>query len=134
MQHIAPEGMLAITRWLKVPPRDSLKLFATVTEALKRAGAADPAQSIALIRSWNTSTMLVKNGDFSAREIATIKEFCKSNSFDTAFYPSMNASEANRYNLLDQPFLFNGATALAGQGAADFFERYKFQIERATDD
>ncbi len=134
MQHIAPEGMLAITRWLKVPPRDSLKLFATVTEALKRAGAADPAQSIALIRSWNTSTMLVKNGDFSAREIATIKEFCKSNSFDTAFYPSMNASEANRYNLLDQPFLFNGATALAGQGAADFLERYKFQIEPATDD
>ena len=134
MQHIAPGGMLAITRWLKVPPRDSLKLFATVTEALKRAGAADPAQSIALIRSWNTSTMLVKNGDFSDREIATIKEFCKTNSFDTAFYPSMTASEANRYNLLDQPFLFDGATALSSQGAADFLERYKFQIEPATDD
>ena len=134
MQHIAPGGMLAITRWLKVPPRDSLKLFATVTEALKRAGAADPAQSIALIRSWNTSTMLVKNGDFSDREIATIKEFCKTNSFDTAFYPSMTASEANRYNLLDQPFLFDGATALSGHGAADFLERYKFQIEPATDD
>lgn len=134
LQHIAPGGMLAITRWLKVPPRDSLKLFATVTEALKRAGAADPAQSIALIRSWNTSTMLVKNGDFSDREITTIKDFCKTNSFDTAFYPSMNASEANRYNLLDRPFLFDGATALSSQGAADFLERYKFQIEPATDD
>jgi hypothetical protein len=134
LRHVAPGGILAITRWLKVPPRDTLKLFATVTTALREEGAADPGQRIALIRSWNTSTMLVKNGNFSDREIETIKEFCKTNSFDTAFYPSMTASDANRYNLLDQPYLFDGATALSGQGAADFLERYKFQIEPATDD
>ncbi|MCH9027143.1 MAG: SAM-dependent methyltransferase [Proteobacteria bacterium] len=134
LQRVAPGGMLAITRWLKVPPRDSLKLFATVIEALKQEGAADPAQSIVLIRSWNTSTMLVKNGNFSAREIEIIKEFCKTNSFDTAFYPSMTASEANRYNLLDQPFLFDGAMALSGHGAAEYLDRYKFRIEPATDD
>ncbi len=134
LQRVAPGGMLAITRWLKVPPRDSLKLFATVIEALKQEGAADPAQSIVLIRSWNTSTMLVKNGNFSAREIEIIKEFCKTNSFDTAFYPSMTASEANRYNLLDQPFLFDGAMALSGHGAVEYLDRYKFRIEPATDD
>ena len=27
--HLRPGGLLAITRWLRVPPRDSLKLFAT---------------------------------------------------------------------------------------------------------
>ncbi len=46
----------------------------------------------------------------------------------------MTASDANRHNLLDQPYLFDGATALSGQGAADFLERYKFQIEPAKDD
>ncbi len=134
LQHVAPGGMLAVTRWLKVPPRDTLKLFATVTEALKREGATEPGRSIALIRSWNTSTLLVKNGDFSNQEIEIIQEFCKFNSFDTAFYPSMTASEANRYNVLDQPFLFEGATALSGDGAGEFLDRYKFQIEPATDD
>ena len=134
LRHVAPGGMLSITRWLKVPPRDTLKLFATVAEALKREGAADPGQRIALIRSWNTTTMIVKNGIFSDQEIEIIKEFCKTNSFDTAFYPSMAVREANRYNSLDQPFLFEGATALLGHGAAEYFERYKFQIEPATDD
>ncbi|MCZ6560463.1 MAG: SAM-dependent methyltransferase [Gammaproteobacteria bacterium] len=134
LRHVAPGGYLAITRWLKVPPRDSLKLFATVTEALKRDGAARPERSIALIRSWNTSTLLVKKGNLSSQEIETIKKFCDTNSFDTSFYPSMTAIEANRYNLLSQPFLFEGATALSGQGADEYLDRYKFQIEPATDD
>ncbi|MCZ6912743.1 MAG: SAM-dependent methyltransferase [Proteobacteria bacterium] len=134
LRHVAPGGMLAITRWLKVPPRDTMKLFATVIEALRREGAAEPGQSIALIRSWNTSTLLVKKGNLSGQEIEIIREFCDINAFDTAFYPSMPASEANRYNVLDRPFLFEGAMALSGYGAAEYFERYKFQIEPATDD
>src|SRR6266536_3123925 len=33
---LRPGGFVAITRWLKLPPRDSLKLFATALAALKR--------------------------------------------------------------------------------------------------
>jgi SAM-dependent methyltransferase len=32
LEHTAPGGILAITRWLKLPPRDNLKLVATVAE------------------------------------------------------------------------------------------------------
>ena len=133
LQHTAPGGMLAITRWLKLPPRDNLKLVATVIAALRQMGVAEPARRIAIIRSWNTSTLLVRNGEFSAQDIAAIREFARSHSFDTAFYPSMPASAANRFNLLDQPFLFDGVTALLGTEAKDFVERYKFQIAPATD-
>ncbi len=38
LEHLAPNGLLAITRWLQLPPRDSLKLFGTAIEALKRSG------------------------------------------------------------------------------------------------
>ncbi|HSN51058.1 MAG TPA: hypothetical protein VLS87_00900, partial [Woeseiaceae bacterium] len=38
LQHLAPGGVLAITRWIKLPPRDSIKLMATAIEALRRAG------------------------------------------------------------------------------------------------
>ena len=125
--------MLAITRWLKLPPRDNLKLVATVVEALQQMGVAEPGRQIAMIRSWNTSTLLVRNGEFSVDDVAVIREFARSHSFDTAFYPSMPASAANRFNLLDQPFLFDGVTALLGDEANDFVERYKFQIVPATD-
>jgi hypothetical protein len=46
----------------------------------------------------------------------------------------MTAAEANRYNILDEPYLYNGTTALLGDGHDDFLERYKFYIAPATDD
>ncbi len=134
LKHTAPGGLLAITRWLKLPPRDNLKLVATVLDALQAMGIAEPGRQLAMIRSWNTSTLLVKHGEFSGDDIAVIRAFARSRSFDTAFYPLMPARAANRFNRLDQPFLYDGVTALLGEDAEDFVARYKFHIAPATDD
>src|SRR5690606_37180230 len=58
VQHLEPGGFLAITRWIKLPPRDNLKLVATVRDALERTGVDQPGQRMAIIRSWNTATLL----------------------------------------------------------------------------
>ena len=58
---------------------------------------------LAMIRGWKTYTLLLKNGDFSNREIAAIKDFCHARSFDPPYYPGMIREEANRYNRLAQP-------------------------------
>jgi spermidine synthase len=135
LRHLRPGGFVAITRWLKLPPRDSLKLFATALTALERMGVAGAAeQRLALIRSWSTTTLLIKNGALSVAEIAKIRAFAAERSFDLAYYPGMSRDEANRYNLLDQPYLFDGATALLGPERASFLARYKFDVSPATDD
>ena len=133
LKRTAPGGMLAVTRWLKLPPRDSLKLVATVIEALRMEGVAHPGRQLVLIRNWNTSTLLVRNGEFTKSDIDVLREFARSHSFDTAFYPSMPASDANRFNLLPRPYLYEGTSALLGEDADDFIERYKFNIAPATD-
>jgi len=127
-------GLLAITRWLKVPPRDSLKLAATAIAALKRAGVSEPGRRLVAIRNWNTLTLLVKKGDFTAGEIALLREFARQRSFDTAWYPGMSAAAANRYNRLDRPWVFEGIAELLGPGAGRFTRDYKFNIQPATDD
>jgi len=134
LEVLRPGGMLAITRWLKLPPRDALKLFATAITALERAGVADPGSRLALIRSWRTTTLLVKNGALTPEEIAAVRTFATERSFDLAFHPAITADEANRYNILDRPYLFEGTNALAGPTRADYLERYKFAIAPATDD
>ena len=134
LAHLESGGVLSITRWLKIPPRDNLKLVATAIHALRNAGSADPGRQLAVIRAWNTSTLLVKRGMFSTVEIAAIKEFARSHSFDTAWYPGMPSSEANRFNILDAPFLYDGISALLSDEANDFTNRYKFHIQPATDD
>ena len=134
LDRLAPGGMLAVTRWLTLPPRDALKLFATAIAALEQNGVSDPAARLVMIRGWKTVTLLVKNGDFTADEITAIKKFSRARSFDIAYYPGMLADEANQFNVLARPYFFEGAAALLGPGRQDFIDRYKFYIEPATDD
>ncbi|MDP1850611.1 MAG: hypothetical protein Q8K79_22660, partial [Solirubrobacteraceae bacterium] len=134
LSRLTPGGMLAVTRWLTLPPRDALKLFATAVSALERSGVSNPAARLVMIRGWKTVTLLVKNSAFTASEIAAIKEFSRARSFDLAYYSGMRADEANRYNILSQPYFYEGAVALLSPQRQDFIDRYKFYIEPATDD
>jgi len=58
--HLSPDGFLAITRWVKSPPRDNIKVFATAVAALEARGIAEPAAHLAMVRSWATATTLIK--------------------------------------------------------------------------
>ena len=132
--HLSEGGYLAISRWVKLPPRDTLKLFATAVEVLRDAGVTDPAEQLLLIRGWQTSTLLVKNGRFAPAEIASARRFCEMRSFDLAFYAGMPESLANRYNVLPEPFFYRAAGALLGGSPERFLADYKFNIEPASDD
>src|SRR5262245_35886410 len=134
LDHLRPGGYLAVTRWLKLPPRDSLRLFATAVSALKRRGIGEPGRQLALVRSWNTTTLLVKNGQLTAQDLAKIRRFADEHAFDLAFLPGMAREEANRFNILDQPHFFDGAVALLGPERDRFLRDYKFDIAPTTDD
>ncbi len=131
---LAPGGILSITRWLMVPPRDSLKLFATAVAALERAGVREPGGSLALIRSWKTTTLMVKKGPITPRDRETIQRFCEERSFDIDHCPGIGPEWANRFNMLDPPTLSEGTAAILGAARASYLDRYKFDIEPPTDD
>jgi spermidine synthase len=133
LDHLAPGGYLAITRWLKLPPRDSAKLFLTALRALERRGVAEPARQLALIRSWETTTLLVKKGALTSEDVARVRTFAAQRSFDLAYYSGMRADEANRYNLLEEPYFFEAAQGLI-EDPAGFLAGYKFDLRPATDD
>jgi hypothetical protein len=134
LERTRPGGLVAITRWLKLPPRDSLKIAATAIEALRRMGVESPGAHLAVMRSWATSTLLIRNGKFTEDEIAALRSFARTRSFDMAWYPGMPREEANRFNVLDSPWLYDGISELLGDDAASFSQRYKFNIDPATDD
>ena len=134
LDRLRPGGVLAFTHWLKVPPRDGVKLFATLLHALEERGEAEPARRLAWIRGWNTATLMVKHGAWSNPEIEAIRNFARSRSFDPVYYPGIAPREANRFNRLDRPWFFEAGAALLGPDRARFVERYKFRIEPARDD
>ena len=134
LEDLRPGGLIAITRWIRLPPRDSLKLLATAIEALERRGVGEPARRLVVIRSWNTSTLLIRNGDFTSAEIDLIRDFSQTRSFDTAWFPGIRTGDTNRYNVLDEAYIYEGAMALLGGQADNYYDRYKFHVEPATDD
>ena len=134
LEHLSPDGYVAITRWIKLPPRDTVKMFATAVDALVAQGVAEPAKHLILIRGLQTSTLLVKNSPITSGEIALAREFCTRRSFDLAWYPGMSEAEANRYNVLHSPYFYNSARALLGEGRDAFVENYKYSVRPATDD
>jgi hypothetical protein len=134
LKHLRPGGLLAITRWLDLPLRDCVKVFDTAVSAAGGDGPGSPADRLALVRSWRTCTLLVKNGAFTTADQNTIREFSRRRGFDVAYYPGIRAEEVNRYNVLPQPYLYRGALSLLGPERRQFIEGYKFDISPPTDD
>ncbi len=133
-KRLRPRGCLSITRWLKIPPRDSLKLFATAVTALERLGIANPGDHLALIRSWMTTTLLVKRNRFTGDDLMRIRSFCSRLAFDLDYCPGIRPDEVNRFNILEHPYLHEGTMAILGEGRDAFFQRYKLDVRPATDD
>ena len=134
LQKLSADGFLSITRWIKLPPRDTLKLFATGIAALRASGVTEPGQQLILIRGWQTSTLLIKNGNVSTQELERVRAFCAARSFDVAWYPGITRDESNRYNRLRDPWFHDAAAALLGGQGERFLDDYKFNLHPASDD
>lgn len=133
LAHLNQDGYLSITRWVTLPPRDMLKLFATALDALAQRGVLRPADHLVLIRSWQTATLLVKNTPFTAVEIARMQQFVHRWGFDVAWYPGMQADEANHNNRLREAYFYQAAVQLAGDARDRFLSDYKYHLRPATD-
>ena len=134
LRHVNANGYLSITRWIKIPARDEPKLLATVIKTLKQMNSGEPGRQIIMIRGWQTSTLMVKNGVISAEEIKRLKQFCHDRGFDLVYYPGISEQEVNTFNIQQQPYLYQAATALLSDKSQAFIDDYKFNIEPATDD
>ncbi len=134
LDRLAPGGVLAITRWLKLPPRDSLRLLWTARQALEGRGVADPAARLAMIRGWKTTTLAIGAAPFDAGRIARLRAFAAEYAFDLVWHPGLAEGDANRHNRLAAPEFHRGAVAVLGPDPEGFAARYKFALAPATDD
>ncbi|MGH8550247.1 MAG: SAM-dependent methyltransferase [Methylococcales bacterium] len=134
LNRLTPDGVLALSEWTKIPPRDTLKMFAMAVQALKDLGVQFPGRQLILVRSWQTSTLIVKNGMITDPEITRTLEFCRQRSFDPVYFPGIHAEQTNRYNKVREDYFFLGSQALLSEHSSAFQREYKFNIEPATDD
>lgn len=133
LRALGPEGVLVVNQWMRIPPRENLKLVAALVEALSAIGVEDPGPHLAQVRGWGTVTTLVKRSPLLASEISRIVRFSQERSFDLSSLPELTEDRSNTYNQLAEAYLFLGNREILKRSDS-FFEDYKFDVRPATDD
>ncbi len=118
LRHLSRDGLLMMYQWMRSPPFETLKRVATVREALDRLGVSDPQAHIVLVRSQNTSVLLVKRAPITGEEQVRLREQAAALGFELLHTGSSGAAFA----------------VLLGADPGSLYDRYKFHIRPATDD
>ena len=134
LSKLRPDGILSITRWIKLPPRDSLKLFATAYQALESMHHDEIEKRLLMIRNWQTSTLLIKNGLFTQSELERAEQFCRSRLFDQAYHHQLKAEQSNRYNRLSEASFYQANRQIVSGELDALINNYKFELQPASDD
>ncbi|NIR46032.1 MAG: hypothetical protein GWN99_16520 [Gemmatimonadetes bacterium] len=126
---LTEDGVLAISGWVTVPPRRSLRTILTVGEALRGVTAGEIGDRLVVVRSWATFTVLAKPSGFEPRAIEALTEWTRSRGFDLDWRPGIERPTPG-FNLLDEPVLYEAAAAaVEGAEAAEAFEEdYPFTV------
>ncbi len=135
LRHLNQEGLLVISRWLQLPPSESLRAWGLAVTALEESGVSQPAQCLVALRSWSTALLLVKNTPFSAADLDTVRTFCEEKRFDLIYTPDLRPEEINRYNVLPEPYHYHTfRELLTHPRRGDFYAAYPFDVSPPDDD
>ncbi|MFQ5800966.1 MAG: hypothetical protein ACE5HH_04530, partial [Candidatus Hydrothermarchaeales archaeon] len=135
LEHLPSNGILSITRWLRPPPRESLRTVSLALAAVKELNGDAPEKNIAILRSWGTITVLVKKTAWTREEIEKIKEFAESRRFDLVYVPGILESEVNIYNRFSKDEYYHTINALlTAAKREDFYESYLFDVSPTRDE
>jgi hypothetical protein len=111
INHLNPNGVIIVSRRLLLPPANTVRLWATAYDSLKKAGIHNPPAHIAMLRNWDTFTLIVSAAPL--RDPAKIIEFARDRNFDIVFLPKVDPEDVNRFNIYDEPYHFNEIDQLA---------------------
>lgn len=134
--HLQEDGILAMSRWIRFPPLETLRLVSIVIEALKQEGIEKPENHIIIVHPLGSAlaTLLVKKSEFTDDEIGKIHSLCR-NKFWVIYSPEMDAyppgwrlqEDAKQVIAIFRFFVEK-------EDKTDFYKRYAFNISPVTDD
>jgi hypothetical protein len=130
---LSHNGMLAVTRWLTVPPRESIRVLLTMTEALRRVAPENVSDGFAVVRSWGTVTVIAKPSGFNESELETLHNSATRRQFDVDWRPGL-IEPSTVFNHMDEPTLFRAAAAIEhADSLKRFLTSYPFSVAAVTD-
>lgn len=125
-------GIVSVSRRLVLPPSDSVRLFATALRALREEGVANPADHLAVIRSWDSCTLLASRAPIRGEGRERLRLFADSLGFDLDYLPGLLPGESNRFSRYERPYFAEAYAAILSD--TGWLDRYFLDAGPQTDD
>ena len=131
---LAPGGFLSVTRWAQTPPSEGVRVVSVAVEALERL-VVEPADHVAVIRSLQTITLIVKRSPLDSADIDAVRGFADSLQYDLVYHPGISDSDLNRFSVHPTPVYHDAVAAILDAGARDaLYAGYSHDISPVSDD
>ncbi|MEW6733218.1 MAG: hypothetical protein AB1489_17960 [Acidobacteriota bacterium] len=90
--HLAPDGVLTMTRWLLEPPQQELRLISLTRAMMAELGIPDPEKHIMIVKDRGESdrlavTFIFKRTPFQPDEVEKIHTLCQQEGFGPLYLP-----------------------------------------------
>ena len=109
---LEPGGVMSVSRRLLLPPSNAPRLAALAIQALPPAARRAPHDHLAMIRNWDSFTLLVSPRPWPVAEVANLRSFAARHGFDLVALPDLHPEETNRFNRLAEPFHTHAVAAV----------------------
>ncbi|MBW2583604.1 MAG: hypothetical protein JRE36_08515 [Deltaproteobacteria bacterium] len=133
-KHLTATGTIIVSRKLLLPPSDSLRLWGTAYEALKRMAVNRPRDHLALLRNFDTFTLLISKKPVNDQSLI---EFARHKNFDLVFLEGISRDMANKFHVFEKPYHFQKINQLAAAYESgrhnDFFSEYLLDVKPQSD-
>ncbi len=131
---LSPQGLLVVSRWSQSPPSESIRLIATLIEALEADTARPARETLLVYRSIQTVTALVKPAGWTEQQLTLARDVLEQRRFDLVWAPGIRPEQVNRFNRLPDPIFYQTVRAVLETSNRDsFYADYGYNIEPTRD-
>ncbi|MBI4579845.1 MAG: hypothetical protein HY718_09095 [Planctomycetes bacterium] len=120
LRHLKPGGVLALTRWLWTPERETVRIVTLGREALEALGAEEPERHFVVASHSNLGSVLISRSPLTDGQISRARERIEALAFSPLYLPGGPGAE---------PFIQAATT----RDLAGFCAGYPFDIGAPTD-
>jgi len=140
IDRLKPFGLVSVTRGLQSPPRDNVRLFALLAEAIDRAGGNRAAQLLQA-RNYLAATSIASGDPIVDDQLARFHEGTGELLMDGDYFPGITAGDLTARNRLPVnpgtgSYYYQAAQAIVGAASArsDFLDGWIYDLHPPTDD
>ena len=141
LRRLRQGGLLAVTRGVQAPPRDNIKILATLAEALESMGIRSPGDHIVQLRNYLGVMTMASPTPIEAETLARLVSICNELEFDLEWPPHPEVDLARPFHGIlakppgeDYTYYHYAARQIFSPEREQFFRSWRYNVRPASDD